>query len=256
MSNPNDYEYEIEYSFDGPDAFDVLASEVRELRQFYKDERRCRYAFEKEIEDKMKLQLENLRAENRSVENDLRAQIAEQQREIIRLKKINEEKEEKIGRMQEKMDIHIETVQVKIEDVKNELVQMNQKEENERNKDLSQHEIVALFENCMITPDSNRFHTHADVEPFLRALEAGFDNLKFRIKYLSPFNIKKRWKNDKHFFEKTEADGSTLFYPKEIYKTEGSRIIVGNYGLSTFIVDGKILKIVMFCLYTPMNKKV
>ncbi|CBY14380.1 unnamed protein product [Oikopleura dioica] len=249
MSNPNDYEYEIEYSFDGPDAFDVLASEVRELRQFYKDERRCRYAFEKEIEDKMKFQLENLRVEHRSVENDLRAQIAEQQREIIRLKKIDEEKDAKIGQMQEKMDIHIETVQAKIEEVRNELAQKNQKEETELKKDLSQHEILALFENWMITPDSNLFHTRRGVEPFLRALEDGVDNLKFRINYMSPFDMEKRWKNNRHIFKEITADGSTFFYPKIIHKNKCCRIIVGNYGLCTFIDDGKRIKSLMFGLY-------
>ena len=48
----------------------------------------------------MNLKLEKLQFEQRSVENDLRAQISEQQREIKRLKSVDEEKEKKLEKRQ------------------------------------------------------------------------------------------------------------------------------------------------------------
>ena len=233
------------------------------MRQFYQDEKRCRYAFEREIEDKMKFmleksereikdqmktKLENLEIEHRSVENDLRAQIAQQKTKIMRLEKFDEEKNEKIVKLQKK----IVTMKAQFKDVRTELVQRNQREKTEYEKKTSQKEKVALFENCMIFPDSNRFHLHADVAPFLRALEAGLDNLNFRINYLSPFNKEKGWNTAQHFF-KTVLGGSTYFYPKTIHH-DSDPLITGNYGLRTSIADERS-KHIYFGLFTPLNAK-
>ena len=43
--------------------------------------------------------------------------------------------------------------------------------------------------------------------------------------------------------------------PKTIHKHGGHRIIIGNYGLDTYIEDGKSKKHICFNLFTPLNTK-
>ena len=196
-----------------------------------------------------------MKFEQRSVENDLRAQIAEQQREIIRLKIIDEEKEKKFQELHEKLDIHIETVQVQLEEAKNELIEEAKKKGNEQNEDLSQTEIVTLFKNCIIVPDSNSFHTHADVQPFLKALNAGVDNLRFRVNFMSPLKKERGWNIDQHFYHGTDEDGAPCFFPKIIHVNNKKLITFGDYALRFCIIIGEkhIFPIIIFQLFSPQD---
>jgi len=196
-----------------------------------------------------------MKFEQRSVENDLRAQIAEQQREIIRLKIIDEVKEKKFQELHEKLDIHIETVQVQLEEAKNELIEEAKKKGNEQNEDLSQTEIVTLFKNCIIVPDSNSFHTHADVQPFLKALNAGVDNLRFRVNFMSPLKKERGWNIDQHFYHGTDEDGAPCFFPKIIHVNNKKLITFGDYALRFCIIIGEkhIFPIIIFQLFSPQD---
>jgi len=197
-----------------------------------------------------KLKLEKLQFENRSVENDLRAQISEQQREIKRLKLVDDEKEKKL----EKMNGQIENMKIEFEKAKEDKIK---EAKNVENNDLSQNEIVSLFENCIITPDSNRFHTKADVRPFLKALQAGIDNLKFRLNLISPFKKEKGWNVDQHFFCGPDSKWNRVYIPKIIHEKNGKRVIFGDYALWFCIVHNKNDKILVidFHLFSPVNIK-
>ena len=183
------------------------------------EEKNARVALERKVE--------NSQYEQRSVENDLRKTIGEQQREIERLKIINEENEEKLKTLTEKLHIHVETVKYQMA------------------------ETIKQMDECTLADDSGHFNTHDDVPIFLKAIEEGTKNVKFRVCYISPFNQPPGWNlSDYYHTGTTRSHGNPYFRPKSIHQDD-SKTICGEYGLSTIIESRPGKYLLFFALFVP-----